>query len=130
MWSGILCKENFTVITPFKTHTSFFSTLHFFLEFINPFTRVNETHFMQTLLDVIIGLATKEKNFLHLILSIYFIHCIHNRISFLKFVYYSNNGSFTKRQMSGTSSYNEWNNEWQRMTTSVATNVNEWQRVV
>ena len=34
--------------------------------------------------------------------------------------------SFIKRQTSGTSSDNEWYNEWQRMTTSD----NEWQRVV
>ena len=48
--------------------------------------------------------------------------------------------SFIKRQTSGTSSDNEWYNEWQRMTTSdnewqrvvqrVTTNDNEWQRVV
>ena len=29
-----------------------------------------------------------------------------------------------------TTSDNEWHNEWQRMTTSGATNDNEWQRVV
>ena len=34
--------------------------------------------------------------------------------------------SFIKIQTSGTSSDNEWYNEWQRMTTSD----NEWQRVV
>ena len=34
--------------------------------------------------------------------------------------------SFIKRQTSGTSSDNEWYNEWQEMTTSDK----EWQRVV
>ena len=41
--------------------------------------------------------------------------------------------SFIKRQTSGTSSDNEWYNEWQqviqRVTTSGTTNANEWQRV-
>ena len=44
--------------------------------------------------------------------------------------------SFIKRQTSGTSSDNEWYNEWQRITTSdnewhrVTTNDYEWQHVV
>ena len=38
-------------------------------------------------------------------------------------------GSFIKSQTSGTSSDNEWYNEWQRMTTSGTTSDNEWQRV-
>ena len=35
-------------------------------------------------------------------------------------------GSFIKSQTSGTSSDNEWYNEWQRMTTSGTTSDNEW----
>ena len=37
--------------------------------------------------------------------------------------------SFIKRQTIGTSSDNEWYNEWQRVVQRVTTNDNEWQRV-
>ena len=45
--------------------------------------------------------------------------------SFWNFVNIIDIGSFVKRQMSGTSSDNEWYNQWQQMTTSD----NQWQRM-
>ena len=62
------------------------------------------------------------------------ITCLIFDISFFSFsvsshFYITNMGSFIKRQTSGTTSDNEWYNEWQRMTTSGTTSENEWQRV-
>ena len=48
---------------------------------------------------------------------------------FLRFMNTYFKRSFIKRQASGTTSDNEWHNEWQRMTTSGTTRDNEWQRV-
>ena len=43
-----------------------------------------------------------------------------------KVEWYSPWGSLIKRQRSDTSSDKEWNNKWQRMTTSGTTSDNEW----
>ena len=47
----------------------------------------------------------------------------------LKEIFHSVSWSFIKRQTSGTSSDNEWYNEWQQMTTSGTTSDKERQRV-
>ena len=51
------------------------------------------------------------------------------RIFLMQLIFYVYKGSFIKRQTSGTSSENEWYNEWQRVTTSGKICDNEWQRV-
>ena len=45
---------------------------------------------------------------------------------YFKYVIY---WSFIKRQTIGTTSDNDWYNEWQRVIQRVTTNDNEWQRV-
>ena len=72
VFAKILNKENFIVITPFKMGTSFFTVLHYFQEFST------------------ISWYTKQRNFNYLMLSIYFIYCVHNGIFFVKFTFYSN----------------------------------------
>ena len=48
----------------------------------------------------------------------------------MQLIFYVYKGSFIKRQTSGTSSENEWYNEWQRVVKLVTTNDNEWQWLV
>ena len=58
------------------------------------------------------------------------IYCVPAQTPYLGKFWFPRYGSFIKRQTSGTSSDNEWYNEWQRVVQQVTTSDNEWQQLV